>query len=191
VPPNKREQLAEAVSKHFLEGGDEFPYDSLKGILIHYLDRTWKGAFDSDDVADILGNYWELGCRIHSPDKGNPVNLMFRVAHHFMANKLKRKRRRSNVVYNGDARPEWHANAADDQRLDDKIDAPSKQELRDGIDQLFRKRAHLLRLRYLSGLSDGQIARLMGMSKGAVSSKLSFAKSQLSTVLANKIAERP
>jgi len=179
-------KLAEVLSHHLLTGEGQYPYDSLRAITVSYLNKDWRGAWDDNDVTDVLSLFWINGRKYHKPGKGNPINFLIKVAHTTMCNKFKTRRR--NVVTVEPDHPEWVA-AACDYELPD-LDLPTREELEEGIGELFHRRATMARLRYLSGLSDGEIARIMGIEKSAVSSKLSFVKSQLGTIMRNKIGDR-
>lgn len=191
---HKRAELADVLNRIFAGEELEFPYDQCMGIVVNQLDRKWRGKWDRDDVADIMGEFWDAGMRLHTPEKGNPVNLLVRIALNFMSTKARKApkefrsakewgRTSTIAVDPEDLKLMEHLVSYEDVHTIREWDLSS---LHEAINELTPLRASTLRLFFFSGLTSGQIARLEGAPKPTISARVATGLKQLGPKLVER-----
>lgn len=180
--PLGRAELAEALNRHFMGDDEPLPYDQCASIVVRQLEQKWSGKFDSDDVVNILGDFWQAGAN-HTPDRGNPVNLLIKVALNYMRCK---HRRRGPLFVDPASRC---LDSATHHDIDDRLDAPTKDDVNEALGHTTKLRAQAYRLKE-AGLSEGQIARLLGAPRPTVTSRVRLATQDVGAYLASKIGSK-
>ncbi len=148
------------------------------GVLYRrYLDRVYAYSFyllgDHHDAEDVTERTFlaALASLHRFRDRGSSFRAwLFRIAHNEVANALRgRTRRRRRTVPMGELEvPSLPAaSAADDPAQEvDRID--DARRVRRALETLADDRRHVLVLRFVDGLSAGEIGEVLGRSAGAV-----------------------
>lgn len=138
-----------------------------------YVDRIYAYFYyrtgNREDAEELTARFFHrLIERVHLfEDRGVPVSAwLYRIAHNMLANWLRDRSRRSEVSLEGLL--SFHSNG---ERPEDQVLLQEEHErLLAEVRRLPPERQQLLYLKFVEGLSNAEIGRIMGRTEGAVKS---------------------
>ena len=148
--------------------------------------RTAYGVTGSHEEAeDVLQTvFLRLIRREQPPDfRANPKAYLYRAAVNAALDALRSRRRRRLVAV--DELPEVADPAAA------SIDDEHHQALYEAIAELKPESAQILILRYVHGMSDAEIARMLGVSRGTIALRLFRSRARLKKLLSARLGDKP
>lgn len=135
-------------------------------IYAYLLYRTGSRP-DAEDLTQRVFSQALGAIDDHDPDAGSAGGWLFTIAHNTLANYYRTRARRPS------ARLEAAAGAVDPAvPLDDVEAIEDAHAVRRALARLSAERQHLVLLKYVVGLSNAEIGRVLGKSEGAIKSLL-------------------
>ena len=147
-----------------------------------FIYRTAHGVTGSrEDAEDVLQSIFLRLLRREFPASlgSNPKAYLYRAAVNESLNALRSHRRHPLVEAPEGFDAPMPATEAE-------IDNELHRQLYEAIAELKPETAHILVLRYVHGYSDAQIAKMLGVSRGAIALKLFRSRVRLKKLLARK-----
>ncbi len=147
--------------------------EAFAALYERYVDKIYAYFYyrvgDAGDAEELTARFFHrLIERVHLfEDRGVPVSAwLYRIAHNMLANWLRDRSRRAEISLEGLL---YHQ--ANGKRPEDHILMQEEQErLLEEVRRLPPDRQQLLYLKFVEGLSNAEIGRIMGRTEGAIKS---------------------
>ena len=143
--------------------------------------RTGSATVADDIVSDTMLAAME-GLAGFDPQRGTFAGWLFTIARRRMADRGRKRTRFRRLIERSSHRP----TSAQDDMLDDTIRREEAQMVRQLLDGLSERDRELVLLRYSAGLNSTEIADALGMTSGAVRTRLSRTLQRLATTLSDR-----
>ena len=135
-------------------------------IYAYLLYRTGSPQ-DAEDLTQRVFSQALAAVESHDPEAGSTGGWLFTIAHNQLANYHRTRARRPS------ARLEAAAHAVDPTLPLEGLEAEEDaQAVRRAMERLSPERQHLILLKYVVGLSNAEIGRVLGKTEGAIKSML-------------------
>ena len=142
-------------------------YERYVDRIYAYLIYRTGSRQDAEDLTQRVFSQALSYIESHDPERGAAGGWLFTIAHNLLANYHRTRARRPS------ARLEAAADAADPSLPLEGLEAQEDaRAVRRAMDRLSAERQHLILLKYVVGLSNAEIGRVLVKSEGAIKSLL-------------------
>ncbi len=147
--------------------------EAFAALYERYVDRIYSYFYyrtgNADDAEELTARFFHrLMERVHLfEDRGVPVSAwLYRIAHNMLANWIRDRSRRAEVSLDG----LLYYHESGDKPEEHVILQEEKERLLAEVRRLPPERQQLLYLKFVEGLSNAEIGRIMGRTEGAIKS---------------------
>ncbi len=160
--PGDESRLIEQAKRHDPDAVSELYNRHVDQIYQYVRSRTDDAASAEDITADVFLRALESLAAF--ADRGVPfVAWLYRIAQARVIDHWRHTRRRATVAFDDHDLPEWLA--AEDVAT---IDVLQYGQVLAGLQQLTEEQQQVINLKFMQGLSNAEIARIMDKTEGAV-----------------------